>query len=185
MKDPLDPPIVSAGQPQEGQNGPEVVRRRGGRLDKRRDKAFVKRILDAILAGNTYANVAALAGVSERRFYSWMAEGRELDATGARASNIKLQFYQAVRAAEAKAVHRNVMIIQQAAQRDWRAAGFWLERRRKEDWGPQQRVEQVGVGGGPIEVKDVSPAPVLSKENILKLLAMLQGNGTTPEPTGA
>jgi len=146
---------------------------------------LVKRITDAVLAGNSYATACALAGISYRCFFLWMAEGRRLVEEAGRKDGYKVQFFQGIVEAEAKAIHRNVMVIQQAARRDWKAAAWYLERRNKDEWGLVSRVEQAGPSGGPIEVKDVSPAPVLSKENILKLLAMLQGNGTTPEPTGA
>jgi len=43
--------------------------------DKRTDPRVLEVIRDALLVGNTCHNAACLAGISEKTFDSWMAEG--------------------------------------------------------------------------------------------------------------
>ena len=53
-------------------------------------------------------------------------------------------FRESVKRAKAVAVHRNILIIQEAAKDDWRAALWWLKRVRREDWGRKRAVAVVG-----------------------------------------
>lgn len=154
-----------------------------GRRDKRRDPTVVKRFVDAILAGNPYYNAAALAGISQRTFQLWMEEGRALQDSNPNSKGYKMQFFRAVKEAEAKAIHRNVMVIQQASASSWQAAAWWLERRYWRDWGRKEQIESVGAGGGPIEVKDVTDVPVLTKDRIQRMITRLEGESVHDETT--
>ena len=137
-----------------------------GRTDLRTRKDVVKRVIDAILAGNTFNNAAALAGISDRTFYVWMADTDP--------KPYKLRFIQQVKEAEAKCIHRNVMVIQQASIKNWQAAAWYLERRRHKDWGRIDRVE--GTDGDPIKtiglVAEVE-MPKLDKSKLLDLVNKL------------
>lgn len=58
--------------------------------------------------------------------------------------------------AEAQAEKNYATVVKESAKAgDWKAAQFWLERRRREDWGPIVKQEVSGVNGGPIEIKTI------------------------------
>ena len=61
-------------------------------------------------------------------------------------------FADAVNSAEATAEVRNVTTIMQAvADGEWKAAAWWLSRRRKADWA--ERIEQTGSNGDPLVIR--------------------------------
>jgi hypothetical protein len=86
-----------------------------------------QRLLDAVRAGNTRRASAAYAGVSEDSLERWQQR--------------YAGFADALTRAEAEAEVRNVAIVQQAARDDWRAAAWWLERRRPEEYARRDRLE--------------------------------------------
>lgn len=119
------------------------------RLDKQRQQ----RICEALRAGNTRAASAAYGGVGESTFYRWMERGE------AASSGIYRDFWEAVKEAEAACEIRNVALIQKAAQDNWTAAAWWLERRKPDDWARVERQRHEGPSGGPmrVEVKVATP----------------------------
>ena len=60
--------------------------------------------------------------------------------------NLLIQFVQSLKAARAKAVSRNVTIINIAAKESWQAAAWWLERVAHEDFGRKDKHELVHTG---------------------------------------
>jgi transposase len=78
-----------------------------------------KKILDILRAGNTRKTAYSVVGVSDTAFANWLNN---------------LDFLEAVKKAEEEAVARNVAVINQAAQKSWQAAAWWLERKRPEEW---------------------------------------------------
>lgn len=81
---------------------------------------IVERICQALRLGNSRKASAAYGGITERTFYNWLTEDEA--------------FAQKIAEAEAQAECRNVQVIQEAADRSWQAAAWWLERRRPADW---------------------------------------------------
>jgi hypothetical protein len=79
------------------------------------------RLLDAVRGGNTLKAACAYAGIGVQTMDDWRDRFRD--------------FRDALTRAQAAPEVRNVAIIQQAASEDWRAAAWWLERRRPEDYG--------------------------------------------------
>lgn len=116
----------------------------------------MKRIVDAIRAGNYLDTAAEYGGISHQTFYNWMDRGRtekervEGDGrTKVREDEaIFVEFFESVTRARAEAETRNVALIQQASREDWRAAAWFLERSFQERWGKKQQL--VGDGGGPV-----------------------------------
>lgn len=104
------------------------------------------KIIEAVTAGNYVKHAVAYAGVSESAFFRWM------EWAEAGRSPYK-EFRESVEAAKAEAVVRNVTIIQRAARTDWRAAGWYLERTQREEFGKVTRQEVSGPDGGPIEIQ--------------------------------
>jgi hypothetical protein len=51
------------------------------------------------------------------------------------------EFSEAIKKAEEEAVASHVQTIHAFSQSNWQASAWWLERRRKEDFGKQDRVD--------------------------------------------
>ncbi len=105
------------------------------------------KVVQAVAAGNRIDIAARYAGIGERTFHRWMAEGEQAR------SGAKRQFWQAVMEARARAEVAAVTAIVTAARKDWRAAAWWLERTRPHEYGRVYRgtIEHVDPAGGPIE----------------------------------
>lgn len=84
-------------------------------------------ILQALRDGNTRTASAESNGVDRVQLWRWMTRF----AT----------FRNAVMQAEAQAEVRSTITLRQAAEKDWRAALAWLERRRSADWAKHDRLE--------------------------------------------
>jgi hypothetical protein len=87
----------------------------------------VKKIVDALSAGCTRKTAAAFAGVDESTFCRWLHRFAD--------------FASSVTLAEASCEVAMVATIRAAAPSDWRAASWWLERRRHQSWGRVDRIE--------------------------------------------
>jgi hypothetical protein len=85
-------------------------------------------------AGTSYKQAAALAEVSYASLNRWRQQGSQPDAP-AEFRN----FCNQIEAAEAQAADKLLKIIlSAAAERDWKAAAWLLERRHPEDWGKKE-----------------------------------------------
>jgi hypothetical protein len=111
------------------------------------DPEILDRLEQAIVAGNTVRVACALVGVSYESYMVLYQRGAK-----SKTRNAYRRFYERMSEAEAKAIHRNVMLVQKAAKERWQAAAWFLERRCPDEWGPRQFIEQTGAGGGPIEM---------------------------------
>lgn len=97
---------------------------------------LIKEAARLVAEGNYITHVAQALGISRKTFYNWLEQG-------ARATHgLKREFYEAITKAEAEAVLRNVKIIQKAAETNWQAAAWYLERRYPELFG---RKDKIGV----------------------------------------
>ncbi len=91
-----------------------------------------KRITDALTAGMSRKGASEYGGIDQGTLENWMR--RYSDFSGA------------VVAAEAACEFRAVLTIRQAFNEgDWKAAAFWLERRRNKEWGRQVKVELINT----------------------------------------
>jgi len=86
-----------------------------------------QRILTALSAGNTRKAACEYAGVEQHTFQRWLLR--------------YVHFAQAVTRAEGDAEVRMMALVHQAAPNDWRAAAWWLERRRSSDYGRRDKLE--------------------------------------------
>lgn len=90
--------------------------------------ATVKKIVDALGAGNTRRAACAYGGVDEKTLANWMRRYSD--------------FSDAVKEAEASAeVGHVARIAQAAASGTWTASAWWLERRRPDDWGRKDKLD--------------------------------------------
>lgn len=93
------------------------------------------RILAILRAGGYDETACAAAGISRQCFWDWLRRG----AAGEAPYNV---FADEVQRARAEGESRNVMLIASAAQNNWQAAAWLLERRHPERWArPSQRGE--------------------------------------------
>ena len=94
--------------------------------------AAEKAILDALRAGATRTAAFEAAGISRARISTYMRGF--------------VTFRDAVMQAEAGAELRAIVGVRQAINaNDWRAAAWWLERRRHDDWGRRDRIDLVAT----------------------------------------
>jgi hypothetical protein len=129
---------------------------RPGPESKYEDKT-VKKVVDALAAGNTRGAASAYAGISQKTFERWRKRYVEFD--------------EAVKNAEARAEVGHVANIAQAARSgNWTASAWWLERRRHEDWGRKDRLEiiqsvrELARANGKDEDAAVAEAEAILKE---------------------
>ena len=88
----------------------------------------VARIVEALELGATYEHAAAYGGITYQTFCNWRDE--------------YLEFFEAIKAAEARAVYGWLEKIERAAEPgNWQAAAWKLERRHPEQWGRREKVE--------------------------------------------
>lgn len=148
-----------------------------GRKSALLDKPKLKRLCDALLAGNTTQIACALAGLGETTFYRWMKEAED-----APKGHPLRQFRESIKRAIAEARHRNMMIIQKAAPKDWRAAAWFLERSDPKNWGRRRYMQVGGDADAPPIPKAEIPDKELSQEERLtvvrNMLKRLDGKRT-------
>tara|TARA_Y100001938_G_scaffold149499_2_gene236537 strand:+ start:1664 stop:2140 length:477 start_codon:yes stop_codon:yes gene_type:complete len=101
-----------------------------------------RRIYQAIRAGNYKEVACQFAGISGTTLRNWVNRGKESREAGT--DNCKyLHFLRGLEEAEAEAEVRNVAVIQKAAEKQWQASAWMLERRHPGRWArnDKQRLE--------------------------------------------
>lgn len=92
-------------------------------------------IISLVRAGNYIEVAVGAAGISKETFYSWGRQAKEDQYRGYRTKYT--QFLDAIEQASAEATARDMALIAEAAERDWRAAAWRLERRLPKVYGKQ------------------------------------------------
>lgn len=106
-----------------------------------------QKIVEILRAGNYRSVAAGYVGVSEQTLNAWMEKGK-------RGIDLYQRFREDVLKAEHEAEIRNVGHINNAAQKEWRAAKDWLETKHPERWASTKRVEL----SGEITLKEIGAA---------------------------
>ena len=130
-------------------------------------------IVSAIRAGNYMETAAAYAGVNKDTFYAWLKKGGR-----SKTSNKFKKFSDAIEKALADAEVRDVAFIARAAEKEWTAAAWRLERKFPRKWGRMERHELTGAEGGPIEVApgiDWSKLPIEKRKQLKSLIDEARG----------
>lgn len=107
------------------------------RITKRTDER-VERILEALSSGQTRRVAAACGGVSDDTLRRWIMADAELSLR--------------VSAAESQAQLALVACIRNAADHDWRAAAWLLERRDPANWSLRQQLAVHATTQEPMKV---------------------------------
>ena len=104
-----------------------------GRVSKKTPEVEAKLLL-ALQKGNTRRAACAYAGICESTFNDWLNENMEFSASCTRAENVSEFGY--------------IDVIQECANNgDWKAAAWWLERRRKSDYSVRQELDHTSSDG--------------------------------------
>ena len=106
-----------------------------------------RKIVQTIQAGNYIETAAAYAGIAKSTLYDWLRRGereRQRIEKGERPTKKEapfLEFSNAVQKALAEAEVRDVILIGKAAETQWQAAAWRLERKFPDKWGRRPTVE--------------------------------------------
>lgn len=90
---------------------------------------IVDEICKYVRAGNNYDDAANLVGISEETFYNWQRPDGDA---------FHPEFVEALKKAKNECKARNIAYIQQAAEKTWQAAAWWLERRYSTEYAVRQ-----------------------------------------------
>jgi hypothetical protein len=115
-------------------------------------------------------DAAEAANIHRSTFYQWMADGE------ANPDSIFSDFSDAIKRAESICATRNARIIRVAAEEgNWQAAAWWLERKRKKEFGRNETIEHTGADGGAIktEVMHEGNIPITAAERVSEINAIL------------
>lgn len=133
--------------------------------------ALIEKIVGYLRAGAYIETAAAAAGISKQTLYNWLrraADENERDP-------IFAKFAAAVEEAQALAEVRDIALIGKAAETQWQAAAWRLERKSPERWGRKvelsgglnlnvdtaslaQRIAALSAAGVEAALSDAAPA---------------------------
>lgn len=147
-----------------------------GRKIKANDPKVLSRLEQALKAGVTRKAAATYAGISEASFYSYL-ETAEADQENGKTDTPYLEFLEVVTRAEAEAEIHAVGTIRNAMATDWRAAAFFLERRKKDEWGRQDRFEMKHEG----QIRTDVPVLPDADQRFSDVAEILKSAGVIPE----
>lgn len=118
-------------------------RRRTGRPTKLEPQT-VDRICDILRAGGYLKVAVAAAGIGTSTFHEWMERG---DPEGTKKADQPFRdFRDRVEQARAEGETRNVTLVAAAANKDWKAAAWLLERQFPDRWaGPRGRALESSI----------------------------------------
>ncbi len=102
------------------------------------------RVCEGIAQGLSIRAACSIADIHETSYFDWMRRGAEGEEPFAK-------FLHAVKKARTVCEVDLVAIIRDAAPKDWRAAGWMLERRFADDYG--RRTEVTGANGGAVKIE--------------------------------
>lgn len=112
-------------------------------------------IANLIRMGNFVEVAAKCVGISKGAFYQWLKKGRRDRRAGVK--SVYSEFADKIEKAGALAEGRFVSIIAKAAEEQWTAAAWWLERTKPQRWGKKDKLEHSGQAQNlHIELKGVS-----------------------------
>ena len=145
------------------------------RTNNRKDKKFrtdtCNKLIAYLRAGNFITTALRAAGVTKTAYYRWMIEGaEEIDRLEKGHppnphSTPYMEFYLAVNRACAESEADDVKTISEAAETQWQAAAWRLERKFKGRWGKLTQ-----ISGNVSNKKDHDSTSTMSDEELLAVI---------------
>lgn len=114
---------------------------RPSKLTPKVEKEFV----DLVKSGSYIETACAVVGIGRSTYYDWIKK-----ANDSLESNRYTKFRDKVRKAQAWAEARDVAIIQQHAEKHWKAAAWLIERRYRQRWGRRKHQKKEKVPDKPV-----------------------------------
>lgn len=121
-------------QPRQKSTPPKPVNV-GGRPTKL-TRVLIHEICKYVMMGSYVETAAATCAVDKATFYGWLKKGRR-DRNEGRYTTIYAELSFKILESLGKAETRDLIRIDQAGERDWRAAAWKMERRNAQRWGPK------------------------------------------------
>lgn len=115
----------------------------------------VQEMLDGIALGMHYEEVADLCGKGRNTIWRWMTSAERAVEDGT-ATEEQAEFWNAVKKAQAKGVHRRLNRIVEG-DNGWQGSAWIQERRFRQKWGQTVKQEISGPNGGPVEIANMTP----------------------------
>jgi hypothetical protein len=122
----------------------------------------VEKLKNALVAGSKIEGACTYAGIDSSTYQKWKARAKKDMDEGKTTEYV--HFFMDITRAIDMARPRLEMIVSKAAEEDWKAAAWMLERRHPKDYGRKEYVETKDKTGEPDEI-DVSALP---DEELLK-----------------
>jgi DNA transposition AAA+ family ATPase len=105
-----------------------------------KQKAEIKAlIVKTLKTGISIKDAYGYAGISKATYYDWIAKDTD--------------FTDQIEYSQAQVAARYCSIIMAASDKDWRAAAWWLERKRPDDFGTKTRNILQGDASHPLKVE--------------------------------
>lgn len=98
------------------------------------------KFLEALRLGCYRDDAARYAGIHPSTASRWIKDGED-----PMAEECYREFHKRVLAEEARVAMRASGIILKAADHDWKAAAWWLERKRPDQWGRKDRRQEIDL----------------------------------------
>lgn len=120
-----------------------------------------EKIYAMIRQGCTREVAARCAGIDDSTLYRWASRGEKPNAP-----RIYREFFEGLEKADAEAEARAIEVIMQAAETDWRAAAWWLERTRPHKYG--RRLATAPTNETSSELERLIEAMTQAAKNVLQ-----------------
>lgn len=112
------------------------------------NEQVIQNIARSLRLGNYLEVAAAVEGVAKETAFGWLRQGRK-DRTAGKNDTLNARFSTAVEQAIAESELRDVARIDKAAEKDWRAAAWRLERKSRRRWQASEKLSLEGTQNGP------------------------------------
>ena len=131
------------------QKGGETIPGKVGQPSKLTPET-VKKLENALIAGSKVEAACIYAGISKGVYYQWKEKARA-DMEAGKVTQY-VEFLDSITRAMELSRPRLEMIVSKAAEQDWKAAAWMLERRHPKDYGRKEYVETRDKTGDPEEI---------------------------------
>ena len=112
----------------------------------------VEKLKNALIAGSKIESACIYAGISKTVYYQWKEKARA-DIEAGKVTQY-VEFLDTIMRAMELSRTRLEMIVSKAAEQDWKAAAWILERRHPKDYGRKEYIESKDRTGEPEEVNE-------------------------------